>query len=104
MGRAGVLEELGADDPRQVGHYRLEGRLGSGGMGQVFLGRSPGGQLAAVKVIHPELADSPAFRIRFARELAAARKVGSQFTAPLVDADLDGPQPWLATAYVGGGP
>jgi eukaryotic-like serine/threonine-protein kinase len=102
MGRAGVLEELGAGDPRQVGHYRLEGRLGNGGMGQVFLGRSPGGQLAAVKVIHPELADSPAFRIRFARELAAARKVGGRFTAPFVDADIDGPQPWLATAYVDG--
>ncbi len=97
-----MLEELGAGDPRQVGPYRLEGRLGSGGMGQVFLGRSPGGQLAAVKVIHPELADSPAFRARFARELAAARQVSGRFTAPLVDADMDGPQPWLATAHVDG--
>lgn len=95
-------EQLQAGDPRQVGPYRLEGRLGSGGMGQVFLGRCPDGQLAAVKVIHPELADSPAFRARFARELAAARQVSSRFTAPLVGADMDGAQPWLATAYVDG--
>jgi hypothetical protein len=102
MGGAGVLEELAAGDPRRIGPYRLAGRLGSGGMGQVFLGRSPGGQLAAVKVIHAELADSPSFRARFARELATARKVSGRFTAPPVDADMDGPQPWLATAYIDG--
>ena len=97
-----MLEQLTAEDPRTAGRYRLEGRLGSGAMGQVFLGRDPGGQLAAVKVIHPELADDPGFRARFAREVAAARTVGGRFTAPLVDADPDGPQPWLATAYVDG--
>ena len=86
------------------GPYRLEGRLGSGGMGQVFLGRSADGQLAAVKVIHDWLADSPGFRARFRRELVVARKVGGRYTAAVVDADLDGPQPWLATAYVPGPP
>ena len=99
---AGVLEPLSAGDPQHVGPYRLEGRLGSGGMGQVFLGRSADGQLAAVKVIHDWLADSPGFRARFRRELVVARKVGGRYTAAVVDADLDGPQPWLATAYIPG--
>jgi hypothetical protein len=96
------VEELRPGDPQQIGSYRLLGRLGSGGMGQVFLGRSPGGRPVAVKVIRPELADSPDFRRRFGREVAAARRVGGVFTAPVVDADPEAPQPWLVTAYVGG--
>jgi Protein kinase domain len=96
------VEELRPGDPQQIGSYRLLGLLGSGGMGQVFLGRSPGGRPVAVKVIRPELADSPDFRRRFAREVAAARRVGGVFTAPVVDADPDAPQPWLVTAYVNG--
>ena len=71
-----MVEELRPGDPQQIGSYRLLGRLGSGGMGQVLLGRSPGGRPVAVKVIRPELADSPDFRRRFAREVAAARRVG----------------------------
>jgi hypothetical protein len=96
------LEELRSGDPQQFGPYRLLGRLGSGGMGRVFLGRSPGGRLVAVKVIRAELADSADFRERFAREVAAARKVGGSFTAPVVDSSMDDPVPWLATAYVRG--
>jgi serine/threonine protein kinase len=96
------LEELRPEDPRQLGAYRLISRLGGGGMGRVFLGRSPGGRLVAVKVIHTELADGPDFRARFAREVEAARRVGGMFTAPVVDASMDGQVPWLATAYVRG--
>src|ERR1022692_4879645 len=87
-----------------MGAYLLAGRLGSGGMGRVFLGRSPGGRLVAVKVIHAELADSPDFRARFAREVAAAKKVSGLFTAPVVDAGVDDPVQWLATAHVRGPP
>ena len=96
------MEELGPDDPRQVGPYRLFGRLGTGGMGRVFLGQSPGGRRVAVKVIRPDLADAPDFRRRFAREVAAARRVSGIFTAPVVDADPEAPQPWLVTGYVDG--
>jgi serine/threonine protein kinase len=71
-------------------------------MGQVFLGRSAGGRLVAVKVIRPDLAGEPGFRARFAREVAAARTVCGLFTAPVADADVQGPVPWLATAYVAG--
>src|ERR1019366_4678226 len=94
--------DLQPGDPRKVGPYWLVGRLGSGGMGRVFLARSPGGRQVAVKVVRAELAEQADFRIRFAREVAAARTVSGLFTAPVVDADLDGPVPWLATAYVAG--
>ncbi|WP_308013221.1 serine/threonine-protein kinase [Streptomyces griseocarneus] len=89
-------------DPRRVGRYRIVGRLGAGGMGWVYLGRSPGGRAMAVKVVRPELAADEAFRQRFAREVDAARAVGGAFTAPVVDADTQGDPPWLATVYVPG--
>jgi len=97
-----MAEDLLPSDPEWVGPYRLLGRLGAGGMGEVYLGRSPGGRLVAVKVIRPELAADQGFRTRFAREAAAARTVSGIFTAPVVDADTEAPQPWLATAYVPG--
>jgi eukaryotic-like serine/threonine-protein kinase len=97
-----MISELRTDDPAAVGPYRLLGRLGTGGMGRVFLGQSPGGRLVAVKVIRPELADEPGFRARFAREVSAARKVSGLFTALVVDADAEAELPWLATAYVAG--
>jgi len=102
--RPGVseLDELQSADPRRIGPYLLEGRLGSGGMGRVYLGRSPGGRHVAIKVIRADLAENPDFRARFAREASAARKVSGIFTAPVVDADLDGPVPWLATSYMAG--
>ena len=80
----------------------LLGRLGAGGMGVVYLGRSPGGRLVAVKEIRPELASDLEFRIRFAREVAAARKVSGLFTAGVVDADPDAGRPWLVTNFVAG--
>ena len=96
------MDELQPGDPRRIGPYWLEARLGSGGMGRVYLGRSPGGRNVAIKVIRPELAENADFRARFAREAGAARKVSGIFTAPVVDADLDGPVPWLATSYIAG--
>ena len=69
------MDELQPEDPRRIGPYRLEERLGSGGMGRVYLGRSPGGRRVAIKVIRPELAEDADFRARFAREVSAARKV-----------------------------
>ena len=98
----GLAAGLQPGDPSKIGPYRLLGQLGSGGMGQVFLGMSAGGRPIAVKVIRAELADDPEFRTRFRSEVDAARKVSGLFTAMVVDADLDGPIPWLATAYVAG--
>jgi serine/threonine protein kinase len=98
----GVVQELLPGDPQVIGPYPLLGQLGSGGMGRVFLGLSAGGRRVAVKVIRAELAADPEFRARFRREVAAARTVSGMFTAVVVDADVDAPAPWLATAYVAG--
>jgi predicted Ser/Thr protein kinase len=87
-------------DPRRVGGYKLTGLLGEGGMGQVFLGRSRSGRPVAVKLIRPEYARQPAFRERFAREVAAARMVGGFHAVPVVDADPRAERPWMATAYI----
>jgi hypothetical protein len=97
-----VVKGLQPGDPPTIGPYRLVGRLGSGGMGRVYLGVSAGGRPVAVKVVRAELAEDPDFRMRFGREVAAARRVSGLFTAMVVDADVDGPVAWLATAYVPG--
>jgi protein kinase-like protein/NACHT domain-containing protein len=96
------MDPLQPGDPGQVGDYRLLGRLGAGGMGQVFLGRSPGGRPVAVKLIRPEHADSRQFRSRFAREVEAAKRVGGFHTALVLDADPDANPPWMVTAYIPG--
>ncbi|MET9657061.1 protein kinase [Streptomyces sp. NPDC006510] len=97
-----MSEPMAAGDPRRVGPYRLVGRLGRGGMGQVFLGRSQGGRMVAVKLVNPELAEDTEFRRRFALEAEAARKVGGFYTAQVVDAGVDDDPPWLVTAYIPG--
>src|SRR3984893_10110994 len=102
VGGGEPLAALQAGDPQRVGPYVLLGRLGSGGMGRVYLARSPGGRLVAVKVIRAQLAEDAGFRARFAREVSAASKVGGLFPAQVVDADLNRPIPWLVTAYVPG--
>ncbi|MEY9874676.1 outer membrane protein assembly factor BamB [Streptacidiphilus sp. MAP12-33] len=84
----------------RIGPYELVRLLGEGGMGQVFLARSPGARLVALKVIRPQFAQEPDFRGRFRREAEAARRVSGLFTPPVLDADADAPLPWLATAYV----
>lgn len=85
-----------------MGPYVIEGRLGGGGMGTVYLGRARTGRPVAVKLIHPDLTDDGEFRTRFRREVAAARRVGGFWAAQVVDADPEAERPWLATAYVAG--
>ncbi|MEU1708359.1 serine/threonine-protein kinase [Streptomyces sp. NPDC005706] len=96
------MQPLGADEPAAVGPYRLLGRLGSGGMGRVYLGRSAGGRTVAVKIVHPHFALDEEFRARFRREVEAARRVGGAWTAPVLDADPEAAVPWVATAYAAG--
>ncbi|MFE2382303.1 serine/threonine-protein kinase [Streptomyces misionensis] len=91
-----------ADMPEYAGHYRLESRLGSGGMGVVHLARSTSGLRLAVKVVHAEFARDREFRGRFRQEVAAARRVSGAFTAPVVDADPEAERPWMATLFIPG--
>ncbi|MFE5240883.1 MULTISPECIES: serine/threonine-protein kinase [unclassified Streptomyces] len=93
---------LTAGDPERVGPYRLLSRLGQGGMGRVYLGRSPGGHAVAVKVVREALLRDEGSRRRFVREVEAARRVTGFFTAGVVDADPAGNPAWLATEYVPG--
>ncbi|WP_110945672.1 serine/threonine-protein kinase [Streptomyces avicenniae] len=94
------MEPLAAGDPARLGDFVLRGRLGAGGMGEVFLGRSPGGRVVAVKVVHPHLARQAEFRQRFRREVEAAQTVSGAFTAPVVAAGPEDERPWIATLYV----
>ncbi|MER5733031.1 serine/threonine-protein kinase [Streptomyces sp. NPDC002138] len=96
------MQPLEAGEPRTIGPYRLLGRLGAGGMGRVYLGRSAGGRTVAVKIVHPHFASDDEFRARFRREVAAARRVGGEWTAEVLGADPEAAVPWVATAYVAG--
>ncbi|GFE19583.1 protein kinase domain-containing protein [Streptomyces nigrescens] len=93
---------LRAGDPAEIGGYPLEARLGSGGMGTVFLARTSSGRRVAIKLIHPQFAADDEFRIRFRQEVAAARQVSGAFTAAVVDAAPEAEQPWMATTYIQG--
>ncbi|WP_405999203.1 protein kinase domain-containing protein [Streptomyces sp. NBC_00829] len=96
------MQPLDPGEPQSIGAYRLLGRLGAGGMGRVYLGRSAGGRTVAVKVVHPHFALDEEFRARFRREVDAARRVGGEWTAPVLDADPEAAVPWVATGYVAG--
>ncbi|MCG5217521.1 serine/threonine-protein kinase [Streptosporangium sp. KLBMP 9127] len=89
-------------EPSEIGGYRILRRLGQGGMGVVYLAADTRGRRLALKVIHEEWARDAAFRRRFAREVAAARRVARFCTAPVLDADAGGERPYLVTEYVQG--
>ncbi|MEU6939919.1 serine/threonine-protein kinase, partial [Streptomyces rubiginosohelvolus] len=96
------MRPLTSEDPRTVGPYRTLVRLGAGGMGVVYLARSAGGSLAAVKVIRAEHAADPGFRARFRREAEAAARITGPWVVPVLGADTEAREPWLATAFVPG--
>lgn len=95
------VDDLTSDDPTRIGPFRLIGRLGTGGMGRVYLARSEGGRTVAVKVVHAQLAEQDEFRRRFAREVAALERVGGG-TAPVIASDTEAVAPWVALTYVPG--
>lgn len=97
------MEDLHAADPHSIGPYRLLKRIGAGGMGVVYLAEDANGRQVALKLVRPELADDPAFRSRFRREVHAGQRVGGICTAKYLDADLESEHPYLVTEYVEGG-
>jgi hypothetical protein len=93
-------QPLRPDDPSRLGAYVLDGRLGEGGQGTVFLGTSPAGEQVAVKLLHA--VDDPMARSRFVRELAVAKRVATFCTAQVLDADVAGDRPYIVSEFVAG--
>ncbi|MBO2450977.1 serine/threonine protein kinase, partial [Actinomadura barringtoniae] len=96
------MRELSPDDPTRVGPYEIEAKIGEGGMGAVYLGRGPGGQLVAVKMVRPELAGDGAFLSRFHDEMANAERVASFCTAQVIDHGQDLGLAYMVTEYIDG--
>jgi hypothetical protein len=96
------MQPLTSDDPAKIGNYRLQARLGAGGMGLVYLAYTPAGRPVALKVVRSELSHDEGFRDRFRQEIEAAQRVRGLYTAELIDADPAATPPWLVTAYVSG--
>lgn len=98
----GRVQQLLMDDPVELGGYQLLGRLGQGGMGVVYIGRGPQGDVVALKVVRPEHASDSEFRRRFMREVRVAQEMTGPGLVKIVAADTDAAQPWLATEYIAG--
>jgi ABC-type oligopeptide transport system substrate-binding subunit len=93
---------LRANDPEQLGEYRLTGRLGEGGQGVVYLGEGPEGEQVAVKLLHAQFSGDAKMRARFAGELASAKRVAPFCTARIIDADVEGDTPYLVSEFIDG--
>ena len=95
------MERLRAGDPEQIGPWQIINRLGSGGMGIVYMGTN-GTRAAAIKVVRDFLLEDPASRTRIAREVETLQRVKSEFVAEIVGSDVNGNPAWIATDYVDG--
>ncbi|WUI02476.1 serine/threonine-protein kinase [Spirillospora sp. NBC_00431] len=96
------LRELRPDDPTRIGRYRIEAKIGEGGMGAVYLGRDPGERPVAVKVVRPALAGDRTFLARFHDEAANAQRVASFCTAQVLEHGEDLGLAYMVTEYIDG--
>ena len=88
--------------PRKIGPYRVLEKIGEGGMGVVYLARDAANRQVAIKVLGPAVASDPAARLRLAREVETMRRVSNRHVAAVLDADINGPSPYVVTRYVPG--
>ncbi|WP_298801201.1 serine/threonine-protein kinase [uncultured Pseudokineococcus sp.] len=105
MEQRGPGARPGAGGPpvgRRLGPYRLVHQVGEGGMGVVHLALDPADRAVALKVLRPHVAGDPSARERLRREVAVLRRVRHRLVAEVLDADPDGPQPYVVTQFVPG--
>lgn len=95
------MERLRPGDPEQIGPWQIVNRLGSGGMGIVYMGTN-GTRAAAIKIVRDFLLEDPTSRARLGREVATLKKVKSGYVAEIVGADVNASPAWIATNYVDG--
>jgi predicted Ser/Thr protein kinase len=88
--------------PRKIGPYRVIEKIGEGGMGVVYLGTDSDKRRVAVKVLGSAVSGDPSARQRLAREVETMRRVRNRYVAEIIDADVDGPSPYIVTRYVPG--
>jgi hypothetical protein len=93
-----ALESL----PGKIGPYRLHDKIGEGGMGVVYLAKDANSRPVAVKVLGPAVSGDPNARRRLLREVETMRRVRSPYVAEILDADVEGPSPYIVTRYVPG--
>ncbi len=98
----GNVAPLLPGDPSRLGAYQLAGRIGQGGQGTVFLARRPSGEPVAIKLLRAEWTREPAARARFAREVAAAERIAPFCTARILDARLEGAEPFVVSEFIDG--
>lgn len=96
------IAPLEAGEPHRLGQFRIVGRIGEGGQGIVYLGENASGERAAIKLLHVKFSGDATARSRFAREARAAQRVASFCTAGVVDVDLEGDTPYIASEYIEG--
>src|SRR5690606_6207481 len=96
------ITPLMAGDPSRLGSFRLTGRIGEGGQGVVYLGVNHEGERAAIKLLHVKFTGDASARSRFARELRASQRVAPFCTAKVIEADLEGDTPYIASEYIEG--
>ena len=95
---------LESADPRRIGSYEILSRLGVGGMGTVYLGRSADGGFVAIKLVHPHLAADREFRARFASEAHAGQRVPAFCSAKVLGSGTFEKRPYLVTEHIDGVP
>ncbi|WP_188195999.1 protein kinase domain-containing protein [Nonomuraea sp. SYSU D8015] len=96
------MRPLTVGDPVIIGRYLLLGRLGTGGMGVVYLAEHPQGGLVALKTPHAVHLNDATLRARFAEEVAFSRRLVPFCTAAVVEDGTDKDRPYLVTEYIPG--
>lgn len=98
----GLWLPTAADDDQYLGPYRVIKKVGSGGMGIVYLGADPTDKAVAIKVLREHIAEDPAARARLRRELDTLRRVRHRCVAGVVDADLENDPAYIVTEFISG--